>query len=199
MPCFIYFVVYYILWVLWWWSWGCLLELLMKCNHLDHFFDRQFIGDVWWIPVVSKVSRKSDISITFKSDDDDEVNFNVLCCCWECFSLLSPFMFVYLKCEWVLIWGSTGNLYSTSRLWGSVVLVMVMVMVFGKFWIGDNVVHDSTKRPIFCYLSSAVLLISARAPPLQRQRHIGSVWIWFRKDSTVIRFDEWTIPNRTYL
>ena len=57
----------------------------MKCNHLDHFFDRQFIGDVWWIPVVSKVSRKSDISITFKSDDDDEVNFNVLCCCWECF------------------------------------------------------------------------------------------------------------------
>ena len=124
---------------------------------------------------------------------------NVLCCCWECFSLLSPFMFVYLKCEWVLIWGSTGNLSSTSRLWGSVVLVMVMVMVFGKFWIGDNVVHDSTKRPIFCYLSSAVLLISARAPPLQRQRHIGSVWIWFRKDSTVIRFDEWTIPNRTYL
>ena len=48
---------------------------------------------------MSKVSRKSDISITFKSEDDDEVNFNVLCCCWECFSLLSPFMFVYLKCE----------------------------------------------------------------------------------------------------
>ena len=124
---------------------------------------------------------------------------SILMFCVVVGSVFSPFMFVYLKCEWVLIWGSTGNLSSTSRLWGSVVLVMVMVMVFGKFWIGDNVVHDSTKRPIFCYLSSAVLLISARAPPLQRQRHIGSVWIWFWKDSTVIRFDEWTIPNRTYL
>ena len=37
MLCFIYYVINYPLWVLWRWSWGCLLELLMKCNHLDHF------------------------------------------------------------------------------------------------------------------------------------------------------------------